>query len=452
LLGLAAAAGLLLHPLFAVGASLLGAPWFLADTARRRLWKPRLLAAGAIVLVMLGANAFWIVPTVSVPGIASAPTPYQREVDPLLFARELLGEAPTAAGGSRLYATLLVGAALAMALVRGPARAAVFGLSAGAVVLMAWASLAALSPSLALLQPNRFSALAWLALVPPAAAGLVFAVTGWSHRPLVPRLVLASLLLVAVLPIAYFVRETWREAAGPADAPRYGVRSPEVRGAGPFEEEMVRFLREATSPDERAYFETSLGRVHDGGHIAGMLAWRSGRELIGGPYPFAGYANAWDGWAFGSDLRALSRDQLARQLDAYGVRWIACHSVTCKAAMSELPGAKQVRTIGQVVVFTRHAVEGLVAKGGSAVVSQRCGNRVEFERVTGQRLVLRYQWVPGLHVVPAGRVEPEVLIEGTPPFVAVIDPPVRFALKLGPEAGRPCAERSWRAPVEGGVP
>jgi hypothetical protein len=446
ILGLAASLAFLVHPLFAVASALLGVAWLVERGWNARDFGVRLGVALLTIVVMVACAWPWLVPSLDgSSGFANAPTPYQRAVDPWLFVREMAGTAPTAAGGSRLYAALLVASVLGIALVRGPARSALIGLGIGAVFLMLWASVGALSPRIAILQPNRFSAMAWLALTLPAAAGMAEAFRRVVNAHGTTRwLWLALTAGILLLPI-YFVREVWREVYSPVGAPRYGVQPPEVKGAGPVENAVVDLLRRGLGGDSRVYFENSLARVHDGGHVAGMVALRSGRALIGGPYPFTLFATGWDGSAFQRPIAELDPQQLAAWLDAYNVRVMLCHSPGCTLAMSRVADTITTAELGPVTAYERKSSPGYVA-GGEATVQSQCTNRVEVGQVKTQRVVLRFQWVPGLRAVPSGRVMPIRLDPDLPPFVAVDDAPPRFALRLGSGDGIACAERplQWR--------
>jgi hypothetical protein len=316
------------------------------------------------------------------------------------------------------------------------------GLCAGSLLLMVWASLGGLSTRIALLQPNRFSAMAWLVLALPAAAGICETIRRTAIAAGGLRLIGVAVIAGALLLPTYFVRESWREATAPVGAARYGVQPPEVKGSGPLEAAMVTFLRRASDDDSRVYFENSFARVHDGGHVAGMVALRSGRSLIGGPYPFTLFATAWDESAFQRVVTALEPERLSAWLDAYNVRWVLCHSPGCKTAMSRLREARVPVEFGVVTAFERSPIPGYVVQGAARVTAQ-CTNRVEVDHAKGARIVLRFQWVPGLRAVPSGRVSPVTLDPDLPPFVAIDDAPQGFALRLGAGDGIPCASRPW---------
>ena len=89
---------------------------------------------------------------------------------------------------------------------------------------------------------------------------------------------------VVGLSFALSIREVVREVSYDPVG-RYGSVPPEVRPLGPKSVWLLDWMARKTTAEGRVLFETSKGRIHDGAHIAGYLAVRAGRELIGGPYP-----------------------------------------------------------------------------------------------------------------------------------------------------------------------
>lgn len=443
-LALLGALGFWLHPLFAVAAVLLGLPLLLAqwrESQRPWLGTAGLLAVGAVMLIL---NGVWVLPTATSKTGISNGLLYQAGVNVWLPLFEMLGQAGTAGGGTRLALMLLVGVVLLLNLPALSNRRPLVGLLLGAVVLMVWASVGGVVPAIARLQPNRFSALAWLVLALPAAAGVDAAISGLRSGSVRRQRMLGVALGFSALVIGYFVRETWREFGLPPGGARYGVAAPEVKGDGPVASQLVAFLREHTDASGRVYFETSLARVHDSAHLAGVLALRADREFIGGPYPGVDFANAWDDTAFGQRIEALSSDALGGLLDAYNIRWMLCHRDACRRAMRALPGVQRVAELGPVTAFQRDASPGWVVQGQARVVA-RCHNRLELEDVSGDRLVLRYHWVPGLRSLQGGQVGPVPLVQGDRPFIAIDHPPARITLRRGEGDGMPCQARQAAA-------
>ena len=437
--------GAWLHPLFLVAVALAAAPWLTFE-----LWSFKRFATTAASLafvlgVVMAINGLWIWEIARVSGYAYADQPYQRHVAPLLAWQEMFVQAPTAAGGSRLFAGLLAAAALAWVFAQRPCKRAMRGLVGGAVLLMTWASVGAALPGIASLQPNRFSAMAWLCLVIPAAEGVRSALVAWPQARLLKRLPTAAALAVFGLFVAFFVRETYSEVYADS-AVKYGVARPEVKSEAPFSSAMVNYLRQRTDASARVFFEMSLGRKHDGGHLAAMYAADADREFIGGPYPFLDFANTWDATAFRKPLQEFSAAELNAMLDAYNVGWMVCHSESCKTSMK--PPAISVKTaeFGPVTVFQRPRTPGFVAQG-QGKIENRCDNRLEVAITsTGASagvgpIVLRYHWVPGMRIYPSGVLKPVDLIPGARPFISVENPPAQFVVGLGDLGASICPAR-----------
>ena len=434
------ALGMLLHPLFPLEVLMIALP-LLVLTWRRDVPLLRFLAAAAFICaVVLLVNGPWLQASLSAPSYASIPGPHQRSVDPLLAAHELVGSAETAAGGSRFYLALLAGAVAAMLLSAGDLRRRLGALVAGTAIILIWASIGGLSMAIGVLQPNRFSALAWLVLVVPAC-------WGWSallDRTLagtgVARLAAAGAALAIALLGLVFVREAWVEIFTTRPG-RYAVPRPEVKGAGQLSQAIVDFLQQHTDNSARVYFETSLGRIHDRGHMAGLYALATNREFIGGPYPFTDFANAWDATAFGQALPALSTSALLKHLDLYNVKWMLCHSSACRQAMAALPGVLLVADLGLVTAYER-PIQGNYFASGAGRVVRRCFNLVELETEGAGEMVLKYHWVPGMVSVPPATIERRDLLPGARPFVVLRDPPRHLVLTTGDPTAAKCSTRA----------
>jgi hypothetical protein len=437
--GVAAAAALLtlIHPLFVVIAIVLCGAVLLGDLpahgGMRRIVAPVIVAAVTVFAV----NGAWLVASLGAPNFATVEQPYQRLVDPLLVLREPLGIAATAAGGSRLYVGLLVGAFAALRLAGASRRRSWMTWIGAAALLMLWASLGGLHKGIASLQPNRFSALAWLVLSLPAAWGTAALWNAWRQRTGNFRIVAGAGLLSVALVTGFFVREAALEIFSERAA-RYAVARPEVKGEGPLSPRLVDWIRTNTDASSRVFFETSLARIHDHAHMAGVYALQTQREFIGGPYPYMDFVSAWDGVAFGRPLETIATADLVRYLDLYNVKWMLCHSAPCRRAMEALPETSSVATIGPLVAYRRQVTPGFFI-AGSGNVRGRCINRVDIE-VDGAgagEVVLKYHWVPGLVSTPPMTLEKRFILDDPRPFIAIAHPAPRFSLGVG-EPARTC--------------
>ena len=428
------ALGTLLHPLFALAVLMLAVPLLLTSWREGRSWWGFFGAVLCICAAVLVINGPWLLATMTAPGYASQPGPHQRAVDPLLMLRELLGVASTASGGSRLDAALVLGCMAFVVLARGPARKPVMAVLAGGALLMAWASLGGLLKGASALQPNRFSALAWLALSLPAAWGAVALAGAVRSKRGPPRWLAGGVLAAISLIGLVFVREAAIEIFTTRSG-RYAITPPEVKGLGSTSQAVLRFLGDHTDKSARVFFEASLGRRHDGGHMAGFYALQADREFIGGPYPFIDYANAWDGWAFGQPLAELSTAQLLQRMDLYNIKWMLCHTALCRQAMAALPGVTLAAELGPVTAFQRPQAGNFFVQGRGRV-TQRCFNTIELETEGGAEITLKYHWVPGLVTSPPTTLEHRDLLPGARPFIVLRNPPRHLTLSLGvPTAG-----------------
>ena len=441
-----AAVGMFMHPLFPIGAALIGSVWMLSSCGSLRNMLRAIIVVVFVGAVMCAANWVWILGSMNHLMANTYQQPYQRDVLPALALQEMLGIARTAAGGTRLALALVLGSVLALVLCRQTRhRQIVVGLAAGAVLTMTWASLGALLPPVASLQPNRFSTLAWISLILPASLGMAAASRAVRTLTGTRRAVIGVALAICTVVVVWFVRETGRELLAPPGSGRYAVAPPEVKDEGPMTREIARFLRDHTSREARVFFELSQARIHDGAHVVGWLAMTQQREFIGGPYPHSSFASAWDNQSFGGRNEDRTPEQWLALLDAYNVRWMICHTESCRHAMNQLPGTTKLADWGRVTAYGRKQSAGFVHQG-EAQVTASCVNRVELSGVAGEPVVLRYSWVPGLRAHPSGRVEPVHVVPGGRPFVAIHNPPSQLVLRVGEGAGTPCSQRDsvWK--------
>ena len=436
-----AALGALLHPLFPVAAAFIAAPLIAIELHGTRAWLRALSVIAIVMVATLAVNYFWLAPWLTERRYDIMYASYQRLVDPLLIVREPLGIAQTTSGGSRLYLALLIAAIPAFCFSGQAHPARVRALAVAALMLIALASLGGLSNAIGSLQPNRFSVAAWLTLILPAGVGVMLLKERAWRPPAAGRWAAIAALGAVALVVAFFVREALLEIFSTRSA-RYAVTRPEVKGVGAVSVDIVKLLRERTDRSARVFFETSLARVLDGAHVAGYYALASDREFIGGPYPYNGFVNAWDNFAFGRRLSDFPTAELVRHLDLYNVRWMVCHSAACRQAMSAIPGARSLAEAGPVTLLER-PLNSSYFIAGTGSIDARCLNRLELSTPAGTpEVVLKYHWVDGLAATPPARIEPRWMPGIPRPFIAVIGPPSKFLIGLGLTDGPACAARA----------
>lgn len=420
LLGGAAALAFAVHPLFAV-------PVLVFCLVRLALVRPaiaarRWLARLACVCgVGVLPNLPWLAAMAGSSNIGSSQyaVSYQTLVDSRLLWMELLGLNGGPAKGAKVFPLLAVLSAWALAAAGPPWRTPALASVGCWLLLVLFAAFGAALPVFASLQPNRFSASAYLFLIVPAAVGA--AALGRVLREVsgTRRVVTFACAGIAGL-LALAAADEVRREASSAHSGRYGSAPPDVRGVGVKGQALLRWLASDTRPDARVLFETSMARVHDGGHIVGYLQLQSGREFIGGPYNNF-FAGTRDGWMFGRPLADIDPATFAAYLRLYNVGWIVVHSDTARRYLARL-GERLVSgpVLDGLQTYSVDQPAGFVERGRAAVVTRDYGRLVVEQRgAPGEDIVLRYHFVPGLHAADGSSVQPVYLMDDPQPFIRV---------------------------------
>ncbi|KQW90156.1 hypothetical protein ASC94_20690 [Massilia sp. Root418] len=420
--------GIWFHPLFPVLVGLIFIGF--AACGERPAWGRLLLRGAAVGASALLVNMPWLAAVQGQQDISANMAllhPYQKVVGLAFALKPALGIWGGESLGNPLNPVLLLVCAGGLYFLSAAQRRRMLPFLLGGVLMLAFAAGGAALPGVGQLQPNRFAAPAFLAIALAAAyclgAGLAWlGVPGGRYPKLVLALAGGALLL-------YVGREMLREAT-PGAHGHYGQASHEL--AGPPQEvlQLEAWLREHTTAEGRILFETSLGRVHGGGHVAGLVALHTGRELIGGAYPFSlPLVSFWDRSAFGKPIADLTPQRLWQGLELYNVGWVAAHSPELRRAVAALPQASAVADIGPVRLYKLNRPLSFAA-AGQARIAARAVNRLEVSGASGADLVLRYHWLPGLVASNGARLEPAPSAPGFPPFIRVRNPPAAFVVSL----------------------
>ena len=417
-----------LHPLFPVVVAILFAGFLACG------WP---VAAGALLL--RGAAVSVLVVLVNLPWVAAVQGqrdisaymgnlhPYQKAVGAAVALKPAVGIWDGGALGSLLNPLMLLACAAGLYFLPAERRRRFLPLLAGGVLMVLFSAFGAAIPGVGQLQPNRFLAPAFL-LIAMAGAYNLGECVAWLRLPGRRALKLAVAAGIA-LAVLYFCREMLREAS-PGPHGHYGKAPPELTAEPKVVAELEAWIRANTTADGRIVFETSHARVHGGGHVAGLIALKTGRELIGAAYPYSlPDVSFWDRSAFGKPIKDVSPGQLWQGLELYNVGWVAAHSPELKRAMAALPQAAAVADIGPVRMFRLQRPLSYVL-AGQATIAGRGFNRVDVSGAAGSELVLRYHWLPGLAASAGAVVEAAPSAPGFPPFIRVRNPPAAFTLSL----------------------
>ncbi len=424
LAGMAGGVGLWFHPLFGV----LVAPWFLAlliCNFREIIWRPLLLRAVPIAAIALALNLPWIMAMLGSPNIAND-SPYQKAVGVAVAVKPLIGLWSNGGMGSLLNPFAALVCVVGLARLTNTARRQIASLFGTGVFLLLFAAFGAASAKIGILQPNRFVAPAFLFM----GLGAAYCLGEAALRLRVwPRLTQIATGAAVLLFIAYAGREIYREAT-PGPHGHYGVSTTELTDTPALVGELTSWIRQNTSEDGRILFETSLGRIHGGGHTAGMLATATGREFIGAPYPYSlAHMSFWDNAGMGKPIGTLTPAELMDGLDFYNVGWIVAHSPALIALAARAEFTEPVARLGPVVIFKVKRALSFVASGTGNVRS-RGFNRIDVDGAAGPALTLRYVWMPGLVTTPRAQIEPVQIKAGMPALIRVRHPPGSFTISV----------------------
>ncbi|MGH8729709.1 MAG: hypothetical protein ACREV9_16475 [Burkholderiales bacterium] len=427
-LGVLGAFGFFYHPLFPIPVAL--ATLVFLALSRREITGRR--AANAVIVVpalSMLPNLIWLFPafhygTLFSDSQLNAP-PHQQITDVNLVWQELLGWWKGYAQGSKIYLPLAVFSLLAWVGCRDDGeRKLVQTFTLTGVLLVLFAAVGSLLPALGEnLQPNRFAPAGYLMMVFPAAlalARLSFKRSRW-------RIAAGGILLASAAGLV-LVYELVREVSY-KDVGHYGVIPPEVDGPGAYSQWLLPKLKEQTGSDARVLFETSNGRVHDGGHMAGYYAYMTDREFIGGPYPFMHFASFWDGRLLNRPVSEFSPEEFSRYAELYNIGWMVLHSDASKEHLGTMRGVTLIEEFGKLRFYRLDRLFSFFLEGEGRI-AERSHNRLRLSDVRGDVVVLKYYYVPGLQTEPRAGIEGITLSDDPTPFIKIKDPPSALTIYL----------------------
>jgi hypothetical protein len=431
-IGLFGAIGFFTHPVFPIPVAFLVLTYLATSLTRvRRRRLPAVLLL--IPVVSLLPNLIWIFPTYHYQQVfpLEMDDTYQKIVDGGLIWRESLGMLRDGAHGSKAYPLLLIGSLWACFFGSDRnSRGISLAFLAAAVALELFAYLGAISTVVGkMMQPNRFAPVGYLFLCIPAAQGLRLMFDAFSRSSSMwQRAFAGANIAAAALACSVLTYELVREVT-PGPHGRYGAPPPQVKPLGNDSAWVIDWLQRRTTANARVLFETSLGRVHDEAHMAGYYAYAAQREFIGGPYPFMHFAGFWDGWLFGKRISDIPGKRMAEYLSLYNIGWILVHSDAAKQYFGTLPGVRLDGEYGKLRAYVVEAGQSYFLQG-SGQVQARGHNNLLLGDITGDQVVLKYHYVPGMTTEPPVQIEGMQILDDPKPFVRIANPPARLRLFL----------------------
>ncbi len=413
----------------------------------RRRGYARLAGLAAAGVVVLAVNWFWIRPTLlmmrHIKSLPEAPFWQNRDLlrpfkdyftgGVVMNNLELTG-AYGVLHGVALWLLLITGIAGIFKWLRGGEhdRAAFFAVTAGG--LWVYSYYGAFLPGGDTLNPTRYFPVAqmWLA----AAGGAMFS-GGFSGKRdrggKLPAFAVATQAVVSIVCIAGMVYASNR--LKPFEALLTWPMPPQVTALVERIEALPRGGR-IMIEDSGVMNMESGGRVYGESQILSHFGLWTGREFVGGPYPYVfedyHYVSFQDGRAFGRSLSDFNPKELLERLKLYNVKWIICWSSGCREYFNAYGG--YYRFADRSDRFDIFEVSGYeptyFLKGGGRVTADYGKLSVYGARANDGSVVLKYHWMAGCRSEPALKVAP-YRVPGDPVgFIQVLDPPEKFVILM----------------------
>lgn len=357
---------------------------------------------------------------------------YQSEVNLANIGLEIIGLWNNHSHGSKVYSLLFLLSAIAI-FRTSPAvrRTYVWPFILAWFFLEFYAWLAGVIPVLArLTQPNRFAPTGYLFLIFPSVLALQPLGCGLKDILSPKRILMNSSYLVVAMLTVININELAREVSYGAHG-HYAAAPPHVKGIGPYSSFVLDTLANETDSSARVLFETSLGRIHDGGHLAGYYAYSSNREFIGGPYPYSFFAGFWDGFVFGVPIEKIPPQKFVDYLKLYNIGWILVHSDDSKAFLNKIPSIIPGSSFHELQFYTVNEKHGFFIKG-SGSVKERKHNYIELSDLVGDVVELKYHYFDGLKGNMDVKIEPVYEMDDPTPFIKIVNPPRDMVINLRP--------------------
>lgn len=411
----------------------------------------RLAHLAGISALTIAVNSFWLIPFLNLLKykVSLAEAPHGLSLDPLRIFKDyftlskIMGPRPLEPnGGSAIFLffnTVIRDGLMAFGIYgivrwwRSGRKALAAFFAAHTVLFLGEIYFGSFWSVTAELYPTRYISNLDLMLAIPAAAGLQSAYAAYSNRPSGPsrllrlgKLAPVVLLIGAVLPYVMFTsmvntrpdKDTLRLTAFLRDG---------ISGGG-------RVLLEDSGWNDRDSIRNDAPPKYGKSQFPAVISDLTGRELIGGPYPYLflvhHYADFHDAQFLHKPLTEFSTAEMRHELDRYNIRWISCWSGDCKKYFSsDKASYSRIGKFGIFEVFERAAfVDNPFLLGSGFAISDQRGIRCYRVRPDGGKVALKYHALEQLTVSGAGGTG--TFKSGKDPvgFIELSNPPEYFRI------------------------
>jgi hypothetical protein len=163
--------------------------------------------------------------------------------------------------------------------------------------------------------------------------------------------------------------------------------------------------------------------------LGAIVPWRTGLEVIGGPYPLVWLQHNFTNFAtlagmgqrdegtrlFGRKLDDFSPERLRVYMDTYNVGWVVALTEESAQAFERAPWVRPVARVGRFRIFESTDPATAFLKGtGSVRVDYGV---VRVSNASRGELVLKYHWAPFLATDPPQEIVPHAVLDDPVPFI-----------------------------------
>jgi len=285
------------------------------------------------------------------------------------------------------------------------------------------------------LQPLRFMIPLHSFLTVPAAFGIWWSITTikdtYAKRDL---LTVMSLILIMLIPL--FARKMYAIAFAFRSQP-FG--RPFTTSMHPGNKALIKWIIEKTTKEGRILIEDSgffdtqgkdkcvWGHQYYLTHFPALLPYYTGREFIGGPYPYSiirhHFAEFHDGILFKKEIDTLSLPALKHYFDLYNIKWIICWSKKSQDFFNKYPHyLLKDDKVDKFYTYTVNRTPSYFYKGEGQIISDY--NKLQLTEVKSQgEIIIKYHWLKYLKTDPPRPLEKVMIMDDPIGFIKIHNPP-----------------------------
>lgn len=363
-------------------------------------------------VVTVIANLFWLIPFLDFRGdIETSIVSYWTSDDPLTFLKDLFTTKfywsyMSDPGIKGLVLFILAFSSLGLFRLKREGSGLFLPLGIGALFLFFFSYFGSFLEATAVFQPLRYKLPMVLLLAAPAAIALA------DDRYRKAKVALTVLLIVSLAPMAIreFGDEKPYKIKAVYDAPLLKVSD---------------WIRENPRRGGRVLIEDSgdeTGHQYYGVYFPALLGDLTGREFIGGPYPYFlikhHFATYYAGTLFDKKITQIPIDDFKLYMDLYNINSIVAFLPASIYYYMNFPDYFIFKgRVGKFFFFEVNRRDSYFASGSGTVSAE--ANRIVVENMKGDEAVIRYHWLDNMVLEGEGVIEPQYLMDDPVPFIKI---------------------------------